>query len=346
MTKKVDRELLKTLTPLNGLKPENQVDIANKTEIQELGAGRYLFKEGDADKRTIYILSGEVELRKGDNVVRTIKGGTADSLHPVAPQSPRQVSLRAKNDIEFISVDSDLLDIMLTWDQTGSFEVGELHAEEDSGDDWMAAILQTQAFHRIPPANIQAMFMRMQPVSKKAGEVVIKQGEDGDYFYIVTSGSCVVTREMPNGKAIKLAELGVGDSFGEEALISDAKRNATITMAVDGNLMRLGKEDFNVLLNEPMLNWVNIGEAEKMVADGAKWLDVRLPGEFEADHRDGAINLPLYFIRIKMKELDANQKYVVVCDTGRRSSAAAYILAERGYHTAVLKDGLQAVQSS
>src|SRR5690606_34763725 len=131
-----------------------------------------------------------------------------------------------------------------------SFEVGELHVEEDTGVDWMTAILQTKAFHKIPTANIQALFTRMQPVNKKAGGNVIKQGEDGDYFYIITQGKCVVTRETPTNMAgIKLAELGVGDSFGEEALISDAKRNATITMLTDGQLMRLGKEDFKTLLN-------------------------------------------------------------------------------------------------
>ena len=343
MSKNVDRETLKTLTPLSGLKPENQAEIASKTELQELGAGRYLFKQGDSDKRTIYILKGEVELRKGDEVVRTIKGGSPESKHPLAPQSPRSVSARAKTDIEYIAVDSDLLDIMLTWDQTGSFEVGELESDEDGGDDWMATILQTKAFHKIPPANIQAMFMRMQPVSKKAGETVIKQGEEGDYFYIVTQGKCIVTRETPTNKnGIKLAELGVGDSFGEEALISDAKRNATITMATDGQLMRLGKDDFNTLLNEPMLNWVNREEADKLVAEGAKWLDVRLPSEFENEHPEGAVNLPLYFVRLKINQLDPEQKYVAVCDTGRRSSAAAYILSERGFNIAVLKNGLSA----
>lgn len=343
MSIKVDREFLKTLTPLNGLKPEHQVEIASKTPVRELGAGRYIFKEGDTDKRTIYVISGEVELRKDDEVVRTIEGGTVESKHPLAPQSPRQVSARAKTDIAFIAVDYDLLDIMLTWDQTGSFEVGELHAEEDTGDDWMGAILQTKAFHKIPPANIQAMFIRMQPISKKAGETVIKQGEEGDYFYIVTHGKCVVTRESLTNKAgIKLAELGVGDSFGEEALISDAKRNATISMMTDGQLMRLGKEDFKTLLNEPMLDWVDIDRAREMVASGGQWLDVRMPSEFENSHPEGAINLPLYFVRLKLNQLDPKKNYVAVCDTGRRSSAAAYILSERGFTVAVLKGGLSA----
>jgi rhodanese-related sulfurtransferase len=104
--------------------------------------------------------------------------------------------------------------------------------------------------------------------------------------------------------------------------------------------MRLGKEDFNTLLNEPMLNWVDYQEAQKIIADGGFWLDVRLPSEFENFHQDDAINIPLYFIRLKLKTLDEDKKYVLCCDTGRRSSAGAYILSERGYDAYVLKGGL------
>jgi rhodanese-related sulfurtransferase len=137
-----------------------------------------------------------------------------------------------------------------------------------------------------------------------------------------------------------LAELDVGDTFGEEALISEAKRNATVYMEADGSLMRLGKQDFHTLLNEPMLDWVDREKADGIVANGGQWLDVRLPSEFEAYHDEGAINIPLYFIRLKLKTLDPAMQYVVCCDTGRRSSAGAFILNERGFKTVVLTGGL------
>ena len=237
----LDRELIKQFSPLSGLKPENQADLASKSQVQDIEAGRYIFRQNDGDKRAVYLVKGEVELRSGDKVVRVVSGGSEEARHPLAPQVPRHLSARAKTNVEYFSVDSDLLDIMLTWDQTGAFEVGELQAQEESPtDDWMTTILQTKAFHRIPPANIQAVLMRMENITRKAGDVIIKQGDEGDYFYIVTSGKCVVTRETPTNKAgIKLAELGVGDGFGEEALISDAKRNATIAMLTEGSLVRL-----------------------------------------------------------------------------------------------------------
>ena len=340
----LDRELLKQFSPLSGLKPENQADLAGKSQVQETEAGRYVFRQGDADKRTVYLVKGEIELRSADKVVRVITGGSEEARHPLAPQIPRHLSARAKTNVEWFGVDSDLLDIMLTWDQTGAFEVGELQAQEESpADDWMTTILQTKAFHRIPPANIQAVLMRMENIARKAGDVIIKQGDEGDYFYIVTSGKCVVTRETPTNKAgIKLAELVTGDGFGEEALISDAKRNATIAMLTDGSLVRLAKDDFKKLLNEPSQKWVSLEEAQKLAAAGGQWLDVRLPSEFENKHQEGAINIPLYFIRLKLDTLDPKKKYLVYCDTGRRSSAGAYILSERGFDVYVLKGGIPA----
>jgi rhodanese-related sulfurtransferase len=185
--------------------------------------------------------------------------------------------------------------------------------------------------------------MRMQRINSRSGDVVIKQGDEGDYFYVIVNGRCSVTRETPlNKEGIKLAELGMGDTFGEEALISEAKRNATVTMLTDGTLMRLGKQDFTTLLNEPMLQWVEFDQAKEIVAKGGKWLDVRLPSEYQNVHFDDAVNIPLYFIRLKLNALDKAVSYVVCCDTGRRSSAGAYILTERGFDACVLKGGLAA----
>jgi CRP-like cAMP-binding protein/rhodanese-related sulfurtransferase len=344
----IDLAVLKSFSPLDGLKRENLYALARKTQIKSIDAGRLLFKEGDTDKRTFYLISGSIELRADERIIAVITAGSPEARAALAPALPRKFTARAANEVEYIMIDSDLLDVLLTWDQTGQYEVSELNSDNLEADgDWMTTLLQTKAFHRIPPANIQAIFMRMQRISYRTGDVVIKQGTEGDYFYVVVSGKCIVTRETPlNKEGIKLAELNPGDSFGEEALIAEAKRNATVTMATDGALMRLGKQDFHTLLNEPLLQWVDQDRAKQIVANGGKWLDVRLPSEFQNFRIDEAVNIPLYFIRLKLNALDKKTQYVVCCDTGRRSSAAAYILSERGFDAYVLKGGLAGTEAA
>ena len=105
-------------------------------------------------------------------------------------------------------------------------------------------------------------------------------------------------------------------------------------------LMRLAKADFQELLNEPLLRWVDLDKARDLVSRGAQWLDVRLPSEFENFHLDAAMNIPLYFIRMKLRTLDTGCPYVLVCDTGRRSSAGAFLLSERGFEAYCLRGGL------
>ena len=343
----LNTDLLQRFSPLDGLKRDNLAALAGKVQIREMSPQQILFKEGDAEKRTVYVVAGTLELLDQGQVIELIQGGSDAARNPVAPIFPRRFTARARDRVQYISIDSDLLDVMLTWDQTGTYEVSDLQGtSEVGGDDWMTILLQAKAFHKIPPANIQAIFMRMQQINYKSGDVVVKQGTEGDYFYVLTRGKCLVTRETPlNKEGIKLAELAVGDTFGEEALISDAKRNATVTMTADGSVMRLGKDDFNKLLNEPMLDWVSYEEAQEVIASGGQWLDVRLPSEFDNNHLEGAVNIPLYFIRLKIGTLEADKSYVLCCDTGRRSSAGAYILSERGYKAYVLRGGIASSQA-
>jgi rhodanese-related sulfurtransferase len=112
-------------------------------------------------------------------------------------------------------------------------------------------------------------------------------------------------------------------------------------MLTDGAVMRLSKDDFHDLLKEPTIEKVDYKTAQEIIAQGGQWLDVRLPSEFNEAHESQAINIPLYFIRLKLNALDPDTRYVVYCDTGRRSSAATFILAEKGFNACVLEDGIK-----
>ena len=338
----VDKKILSKLVPINALNSEHVEQLAKSAEPEQIPPGKVVFREGEEDRSAIYLIQGEIELVTGSNILKILKGGEESTHHPLAPYQPRQVTAKAKTAIALLRFRSDLLDTFLTWDQSSGVVVEDLSQEEEDENDWMAKILQKEIFFRIPPANIQTILMRMESVTLRAGEKVIEQGQDGDYYYVIKRGHCKVTRKTrKNPEGVRLATLGVGDSFGEEALIIDTKRNATVTMLSEGEVMRLSKEDFMKLLNEPLLNWVKYDEAREMVEKkGAQWLDVRLPTEFEQRHIDGSINVPFFSLRLRLKQFDHATPYIVCCDTGSRSSAAAFLLNERGFNAYVLRGGL------
>ncbi len=344
--KLVDKAVLKTLVPPSALNAENFQELAGKAFVEELPAGKVVFSPGDIDRKTTYLLEGQMVITDKDGKEQKLTGGSDAAKHPLANHQPRKHTAKTVSACKITRFDSDLLDILLTWDQLSGIEVSEIQVdeEEEAADDsdWMTRILQSQAFLQVPPANIQAMFMRMQEVPVSPGDVIITQGEEGDYYYIIKSGKAKVTRKSKTGSELTLAHLKDGDAFGEEALLSEAKRNATITMESDGMLMRLSQEDFNALLKEPMLSWISFEEAEAKVAEGAKWLDVRLESEHGNSGIDGSLNIPLFMLRLKADSLDTAIPYVIYCDTGRRSSAAAFLLSERGFQAHVLQGGLMA----
>lgn len=348
MSDLIDKNVLKNFVPASALNSENFHELAGKTFVENMAAGASIFKEGDADRKSVYLIDGQVEISSSKGESKIVMSGSDIAKHPLVNQQPRKFTATAKVDCEIIRIDSDLLDILLTWDQLSGIEVDEIQVEEESEDDngdddgdWMTRILQSKSFLQIPPANIQAMFMRMQDIPAKAGDVIIKQGGEGDYYYIIKHGKCKVTRTSKTGSELTLATLGDGDAFGEEALLSEAKRNANIVMTTDGSLVRLSKEDFNELLKEPMLSWVSNEEADALVKnEGAVWIDVRLESEYKNANIEGSINLPLFMLRLKAQTLDAEKQYILYCNSGRQSSACAYLLSERGLQVHCLKGGL------
>ncbi|MCC7493623.1 MAG: ATP-binding cassette domain-containing protein [Fimbriimonadaceae bacterium] len=86
-----------------------------------------------------------------------------------------------------------------------------------------------------------------QPRSVSAGEVICRQGEPGDRFYLIAWGRLTVTRQGPAGE-VEVARLAAGDQFGELALLRDESRNATVRARGDGLLLALSRADFDALL--------------------------------------------------------------------------------------------------
>lgn len=351
-------ERLQKLEPLSNLSSERLEELVTLSSVERLPIGHSVFREGDIDNQTVYLLDGDIQLTASDGKLdKVLTSKQPEASYPLDDSQPRQVSCVALSRIDVLRIDNSVLDYMMMWDQMAVSETVQPEkpaqeqeavshkaeaekpqspaaaSDEDRG--WIRKMRHIMAFKNMPPANIKSLLERMETLLVQKGDVIVKQGESGDFYYVLTEGSAQVTR------TIELAQLEPGTSFGEEALVSGSMRNATVTMTSDGMLMRLSKDDFNELLKEPLLERLSPDEARERVSKGAIWLDVRHAKEFHHSHLPGALSIPLHEMRIRMHELDKQKNYICYCGTGRRSGAAAFLLVQNGYPASVLSGGVQ-----
>lgn len=217
---------------------------------------------------------------------------------------------------------------------------------QNDPDDWMTALLRSPIFQHLPPTNLQKILMSLEAVHFRKGEIIVDQGETGDYYYLIKNGRCVLTRKpSPNAKEIKLAELADGDTFGEDSLLSGAPRNVTITALTDISLLRLNKTNFVSLIKEPSLKFVDYAQMQEAVKQGAVLLDVRNPDEYKASHLDGSINEPFFSLRMQLKTLNRGKTFIVVCGDGKTSEAAVFLLLRHKINAMILQGGMAGVET-
>lgn len=331
-------ELLRRFEPFVTLPDAHLRDIIKKTRLITLPTGRMLFKRGDSSKLCYYLVSGSVDLSDIEFNITRVFYFDPQAQHPLDPTTPHKHSAITKEEVSVLAIDRDHLDLVLTWEQVGNYMVTDLSEEDSEERDWMHCLLESRLFTQIPPANIQQLFVNFKSTEAIAGQVVVREGEDGDRFYVVEKGSARITRNTFKGEE-ELAILEPGDFFGEEALIGDTVRNATVTMLTDGSLAWLSKDQFTRLLRDPVIRTVTPAEIDGLRQKGTvRIIDVRLRGEFKHSHVETAECYPLQELRTKLAAMPKDCTYVITCDGGRRSELGAYLFREAGCNAYVLKE--------
>lgn len=344
-------EQLAVLVPLAGLSAERLRELAGMAVVEYVARGTDPMQGRPAAGQSVFLLRGEVLLWFEQGGTLVVVGGTDETRHALNRRKEKVARAKAITDVELLVVDEEILDILATWDQVAASGEGDGSAmaravRSDArliSGVFSLANLRSGVFAPLPPAHIEELFRRFERVEVARGETVIREGDEGDHYYAVESGRFVVER-LVGGVKVVLAELKAGDAFGEEALVSEAKRNATVIALADAVVLRLGKQSFNELLREPLLRRAGYAEAAERVRRGALWLDVRYPSEYQYDKLPGAINVPLSEVRNMFAVLDRSKDYVAYCQSGRRSAAAAFLFAQRGFNVWLLEGGLWAAQ--
>jgi rhodanese-related sulfurtransferase len=322
----VDEALLRQFVPMNGLALAHVSQLVPFAGISELHPGDAIPTNFKTSDQAYYVVQGQLELYAGAMLAGSIRGGTEEARFPLSHLQTPFDSARASSAVRLLRVDRARVSALLILEEPSAGATTHRRATRSPLDSRqiIARLLKSQIFSHIPPANVQRLLELAEPVQVHAGDVVIRQGERGNYCYIMMEGRCSMTRRE-SGEILPrtLGELGPGDS-----------------LRTDGWLRRLSRTQFLQLAGTSSMGQVSLREAEKLVGRGAKWLDVRLADEHRHDGLPGSVNLPLAEIGGRSRELDRKVPYVMYCNTGQRSIAAASLLREQGFSVCVLEDGL------
>lgn len=106
-------------------------------------------------------------------------------------------------------------------------------------------LTQHALFGGLSDEQLAVVLPHLQPESFAAGDWVIREGENGDRLYFITGGRVRVFQQNP--RVVELAELGVGDAFGEMELIDTQPRSASVQALSDLETYSLTQHELHLL---------------------------------------------------------------------------------------------------
>lgn len=329
------------------LRPEQILTVLRAAEIRSASKGMTMVAPVRTTLDYLVVLKGSVGVTKswndetGNSRAARWRVDVQDYIEQVAVVnlSLLHLDVIAEDDVLYLLLDGLLVDEFLSWNQFFQRTLAS-HAKVRER---MNLVRNVIVFRALPLENVVTAFEEFEEVSYAAQDTLVEQGERGDYYFLIESGEAETWRRNPvHNKSVRLTRLGAGDDFGEEALLRDGVRNATVKALTALRVLRLKKARFKSLASRVTARPLAPYEALAMAATGdARWLDCRWPDEFSDHHIPHALSIPADAISHRLAELDRRYAYIVYCQTGRRAEAVASELKGRGLRAYVLAGGLQ-----
>jgi len=113
-------------------------------------------------------------------------------------------------------------------------------------------LLETPFFEKLEPTEIMEIIHIVEVAEYQAGEVIFKEGDPGDAWFVVYSGAVDVLRDGATN-AIIIAEIGPKGCFGEMSILDGLPRSATVRAAEDSTVLRVKRGAFGKLIDDDHL---------------------------------------------------------------------------------------------
>lgn len=212
-------------------------DLLNTDEKQALidhGAvyssvpGEVLCKQGENDRKVFIIVMGEVEISEGSAenkvVLAHLKRGEVFGEISALFDSPRISNVIVTKPSVLLIVPGDVFERVIT----GRSELYNAILDRYKSRLSETALRSVDLFRHLNKEHLQPLIDAASIVGIPEGGVIVREGESGDYFYIIIRGTARVTHGI-GGSSINLALMHPGDYFGEWSVITGAPRAATVS---------------------------------------------------------------------------------------------------------------------
>ncbi|MEM6861767.1 MAG: cyclic nucleotide-binding domain-containing protein [Myxococcota bacterium] len=109
---------------------------------------------------------------------------------------------------------------------------------------------QIPLFSELPRAAFVDLLVHIKTREARSGQVIIREGDPGDAFFVVSSGRVLVSRRNDQGRPVLLARLREGAFFGEMAMLQRTRRTATVTAEVESQVFEISRPVLDRIVRE------------------------------------------------------------------------------------------------
>merc|ERR1739848_752681 len=200
--------------------------------------GEIIIKQGNEGDNFYIIDQGEVEVYvNGEKVLNIGEGGSFRELALIYG-TPRAATVKAATDVKLWGIDGDSYRRIL---------MGSTIRKRKMYEEFLSkvSILENlDKWERLTVAD------SLESGSFEDEEVIVKQGEQGNDFYIIVEGTAIVTqfRNDESDEPVEVGRLGPSDYFGEIALLLDRPRAATVNCRGPLKCVKLDRDRFERVL--------------------------------------------------------------------------------------------------
>jgi len=340
-------ERIRATRLIGALDYDQTVFILENSQTISAGEGDIILSEESDNQCHIIVKKGEVEIQR---VWKTQEGKLKSYTSNLKPKNfsggfayisaaAYRMRARALSDVECLLINADLVDHVL--------EISAQLTDKKQADLGKEHIIklfkQVSVMHKLPIENLKEAILRLQPIEVDASTNIVTQGEIGDKYYLIESGEAEIWKTDPFADKTEIvARLTAGDAFGEEALVQDGMRNATVKMVTPGKLWSLHKKDFDELVEPNLVDEIDAKKARQALeSKNIKLLDCRYDMEYEESRLFNSQHVALDRLRWDIHNLNPDDEHIVYCRSGRRSRAAVFLMQERNFKAVSLKGGIK-----